>query len=86
MRFRAGLVIGLATGYYFGAKAGRERYLQIRQNLRRLRGSAAFGAASHKAKAVVDLGVERAKDIIDLRHTPEPAEDAAVAGSGPSLN
>jgi hypothetical protein len=30
MRFRTGLVVGLAAGYVLGAKAGRERYEQIR--------------------------------------------------------
>lgn len=29
MRFRLGLMVGLAIGYVLGAKAGRERYVQI---------------------------------------------------------
>jgi hypothetical protein len=29
MRFRTGLLIGLAVGYYYGAKAGHERFEQI---------------------------------------------------------
>jgi hypothetical protein len=33
MRFRTGLIIGLAVGYYFGTKAGRERYEQIHDAL-----------------------------------------------------
>ena len=57
MRFRLGIVIGLAVGYYFGAKAGRARYEQLRSWL--------HGPAADKAKAVVDLGVERARDLID---------------------
>lgn len=31
MRFRAGLLVGLATGYVLGARAGRERYEQIKR-------------------------------------------------------
>ena len=31
MRFRLGVVLGLAGGYVLGAKAGRERYEQIAQ-------------------------------------------------------
>ena len=31
MRFRFGVVIGFAVGYYLGAKAGRTRYLQLRE-------------------------------------------------------
>jgi hypothetical protein len=65
MRFRAGLVIGFGTGFYFGAMAGRERYEQINRALRRAKGSDAFDAATGKAKAVVDLGVERARDMVD---------------------
>jgi hypothetical protein len=36
-RFRAGVVAGLAAGYYLGTKAGRERYEQIRAGIDRLR-------------------------------------------------
>jgi hypothetical protein len=36
-RFRLGVVTGLATGYYLGTKAGRERYEQIRAGIDRLR-------------------------------------------------
>ena len=64
MRFRAGLVMGFATGFYFGAMAGHERYEQINRTLHRVKRSDAVDLASHKAKAVVDLGVERAKDLV----------------------
>jgi hypothetical protein len=37
MKFRLGLVIGLAVGYVIGAKAGRERYEQIKRGADRLR-------------------------------------------------
>ena len=29
MGFKTGVIVGLAAGYYLGAKAGRERYEQI---------------------------------------------------------
>jgi hypothetical protein len=29
MKFRTGLIIGAAVGYYYGSKAGRERFEQI---------------------------------------------------------
>ena len=82
MRFRAGLLIGLATGYYLGARAGRERYVQINQGLRRIHASPAFGAAADKARAAVDLSVERAKDIIDVRHVTETEGESPLAGNG----
>jgi hypothetical protein len=71
-KFRAGAILGFATGYYLGTKAGRERYVQLNRLLRRLRRTSTFGAAVGKAKAVVDLGKERAgadrrtKPLVDL--------------------
>jgi len=31
MRLRAGIVVGFGLGYWFGAKAGRQRYEQMRR-------------------------------------------------------
>ena len=65
MRFRLGLVIGFSGGYYLGTMAGRERYEQINRMIRKIKRSEAFDLATDKAKAVVDLGVERAKDAVE---------------------
>ena len=65
MRFRLGLVIGFGAGYYLGAQAGRERYEEINRMIRKVKRTEAFETASDKTKAVVDLGVERAKDVIE---------------------
>ena len=51
-RFRFGLIIGFGAGYYFGSKAGRERYNQI---------VAAFNEFNQKPM-VVDAK-ETAKDL-----------------------
>lgn len=68
MRFRLGAIVGFGAGYYLGARAGRERYEQLNRWIRRAQSSDAFETASDKAKAVFDLGVERAKDVVaDLR-------------------
>ena len=64
MRFRAGLVMGFAAGFYFGAMAGQERYEQINRMLHRVKRSDAVDLAGQKAKAVVELGVERARDLV----------------------
>jgi hypothetical protein len=74
MRFKAGIVVGFAVGYYFGAKAGRQRYLQLRGWL--------HGTAADKAKAVVDLGVERARDLVDRAAADEPTVINLAAGGG----
>ena len=67
MRFKSGVVIGLAVGYYFGAKAGRTRYLQMREWV-------------EKAKPVVDLGMERARDLVDRCDDGAVVVDLAVNG------
>lgn len=55
VKLRTGLVVGFAFGYYFGAKAGRERYEQLRRLLDR--------APVDKMRAAVDLGRERLREI-----------------------
>jgi len=47
-------VVGFAVGYYFGAKAGRERYEQLRRLIDR--------APVAKVRAAVDLGLERLRE------------------------
>ncbi len=64
MRLRLGMAVGFSAGYYLGAKAGRERYEQLNRMIRKAKRSDAFETATDKAKAVVDLGVERAKDVV----------------------
>jgi hypothetical protein len=56
---------GFGLGYYLGAMAGRERYEQLNRLARKVKSSDAFQTAEHKAKAAVDLGVERAKDAVE---------------------
>ena len=69
MRFRLGVMVGFGAGYYLGAKAGRERYVQLNSYIRKIKRSDAYEAATDKAKAVVDLTGERAKELIE-EHTP----------------
>jgi hypothetical protein len=82
MRFRAGIVIGFGAGYYLGAQAGRERYEQLNRLVKKVKRSEAFDVATDKAKAVVDLGVERAKDVVDhtIGHGSNGSDEPVVAG------
>jgi hypothetical protein len=61
MKFRAGLAIGFGLGYYLGARAGRERYEQIRDVLSEL----PLGAAVETAQALVELALERIRPAND---------------------
>jgi hypothetical protein len=84
MRFRLGLVLGFGAGYYLGAKAGRERYEQLNRTLRRLQRSKTLDTATEKAKAVVDLGVERARDVVD-RKLGNGGDSSPEVGTDPHL-
>ena len=65
MKLRIGFVLGFSLGYYLGAKAGRERYQQLNRLIGKVKRSDALDTATDKAKAVIDLGVERAKDFVE---------------------
>ena len=76
-KFRAGLLIGLAAGYYLGTRAGRERYEQLNRLVRRARSHEALDHAATavgRARAVIDLTRERVVDLTDHK--------AAVAQHG----
>ena len=78
MGSKMGLLIGFGAGYYFGAKAGRERFEELDRVLTNVKDSEAVDVATEKAKAVIDLGVERAKDVIESRKAT-PADRRSVA-------
>jgi len=69
MKFRFGLLLGFGAGYYLGAKAGRERYEQLRQLVDRIGPVGKFHAA-------VDLGRERLRGAVS-----EAPMDAVVPPS-----
>jgi hypothetical protein len=74
-RFRIGLGLGLAVGFYFGARAGRERYEQINRTVSRVRKTKPL----HKVKAAVDLGRER----IRTRSGDQPVQLVLVDETDP---
>ena len=80
MRFKLGLMIGFGVGYYLGAKAGRARYEQLRVWLEKAKDSELLETAADKAKAVVDLGVERARDLVDRGNDDPVVIDLATDG------
>jgi len=84
MRMRLGLVVGFGTGYYLGAKAGRERYDDINRFVATVKRSEAYGTATEKAKAAVELGVERARDLVGDSGTGA-ADPSPASGSTPAV-
>ena len=65
MRFRLGFVTGMATGYYLGARAGRQRYDQMNRALAKLRRSDAYEEARERARTAVDEAAELAKSVVE---------------------
>ena len=55
MRFRAGLIVGAAAGYVLGARAGRERYEQIKRVSARTAQHPAVAQILDQAGGVTDL-------------------------------
>ncbi len=70
MRLRVGLVAGFAAGAYIATIAqqrSRQLNQQVNQKVNQVNRTirrTAIDAAAVKAKAAVDLGVERAKDVL----------------------
>lgn len=75
MRFKTGLLVGLAVGYYYGAKAGRPRYQQIDHYLAQVRDSDAYRDLRDQVMTLVDDSVARARGAVG---------DVAFGGASPS--
>jgi hypothetical protein len=56
MRFRIGLVLGLVAGYVLGARAGRERYEQIKRWATEARKHPAVEQLADQGMGLVDAG------------------------------
>jgi hypothetical protein len=82
MRFRAGLVIGFAAGFYVGAMAGRERYEDINRLVRQAKGSDVLDTATGTAKTALGPTFERAKGVARGRFGKAVSGDGAGAGTG----
>ena len=62
MRGRLGLFVGFGAGYVLGAKAGTQRYEQLRRLYENLLASPTFQRATAKAKDAAGTGFEQARD------------------------
>jgi hypothetical protein len=62
MRGRLGLMLGFGAGYVLGAKAGTERYEQLRRLYDNLMANPKVQEAMGKAKDGVGTGLDQAKD------------------------
>ena len=65
VRFKTGLLVGLAVGYYYGARAGRERYLQIDHYLAQVRASEAYQGMVGQFGDLMDDTIGRARQAVN---------------------
>jgi hypothetical protein len=59
--------VGLAVGYYFGTRAGREGYEQIEQWLDKVRGTDTYRDISDKIEQLYEDGRLGGDPLLDLR-------------------
>ena len=96
MRFKFGLVMGLAIGYVFGTRAGRQRYEDIKRWARQLkesptvhkateRASGMAGQRARRALYAVQSGVGKAGSAVRerLNHEPDPTSEMKDRLAGP---
>jgi hypothetical protein len=91
MRGKSGLALGLAIGYVFGTKAGRERYEQLSQSAKRLAADPSlqrlqtelgglFNASRQQLTATVEGTATRAADKVEEARE-RPSGGATSAGN-----
>ena len=88
MRGRLGVLIGFGAGYVLGAKAGTERYEQLRRLYDNLVTSPGFQQATGKARSAASSGLGSAKEkasesvskVTDAVKERKPSDDDRPGG------
>jgi proteasome assembly chaperone (PAC2) family protein len=75
MRYKATFLVGMATGYVLGAKAGRERYEQIRETARQFINDPRVRRAADETRACAEQVMETS-----ARAAAETARQAVEKG------
>jgi hypothetical protein len=78
MRFRTGLAIGLAVGYFYGTKAGRERYHQIDDYLTQVRSSTAYHQVVARLTHMAEERVTCSRVFVNGAAAHAPRERAPI--------
>lgn len=58
MGFKFGLLVGLGAGYVLGARAGRERYEELKASWEQFMGNPSVQSVVHKGKDAASSGAE----------------------------
>jgi hypothetical protein len=80
------MFIGFGAGYVLGAKAGRDRYEQLRRLYDNVQSSPAFQKATGKAKDAVGSGLGQAKDLASegVNKVSDAVKERRVSGDHPT--
>ena len=65
MGFKTGFIVGGAVGYVLGAKAGKERYDQIKELAGRFMSNPRVQTVTDKGKAAADLAAQRVRGGVE---------------------
>ena len=80
MRFRLGLMVGMGAGYVLGAKAGQERYNEIRDRFNTLMGT----EPAQQLQAQAQDAAQRASTVISEKASEGVAKVSEKVGGGSS--
>lgn len=58
MRFRFGLIVGFGAGYVLGARAGRERYEELKASWDQFMGNPSVQSVVHRGKDAASSGAD----------------------------
>jgi hypothetical protein len=86
MKFRFGLIVGLAAGYVLGARAGYERYQEIQSKWRQLRRSEPAQRFTSEVREFADRAGSRLEQTANrgAEQLGETLNSSATSGSGAS--
>lgn len=84
MRGKSGLALGLAIGYVFGTKAGRERYEQLSQSAKRLAADPSLQRLQDELGSLFNASKQQASGTIEGTATgaADRIEEAREQSSG----
>lgn len=83
MRYRTTFLVGAAVGYVFGARAGRERYEQIKRMYRQIAQNPTVQETAGVIRAQAGEMVENARDTL-AEKLPERMRRGPVAREAPA--